>query len=87
MTDSHDSGPAARFDDWLRRLKRARLALAAAAIVFAGLWIGGMLDVWPALVALAAAFAVAAVMAAGDERGARRRDRPTRCRWRGSASR
>ena len=43
MASAHDSGRSARWDDWLDRLKRARLVLAAAAIVFAGLWLAGLL--------------------------------------------
>jgi two-component system phosphate regulon sensor histidine kinase PhoR len=58
---------SARWDDWLSRLKRARLALAVAALAFAGLWLAGVLALLPALVALAAVFAVAAVMAAGGD--------------------
>src|SRR5712692_6930537 len=70
MTISHDSGRSA-LRDWFDRLKRARLALAAAAVVFAGLWLAGMLGPLPALVAFAAVVAVAAVIAAGDGEAAR----------------
>jgi len=54
-----------RFDEWLDRLKRARLVLAIVAVVFAALWLGGVLGWLPALAAFAAAAAVAAVLAAG----------------------
>ena len=64
---TNESSRSARWDDWLSRLKRARLALAVAALAFAGLWLAGVLALLPALVALAAVFAVAAVMAAGGD--------------------
>jgi two-component system, OmpR family, phosphate regulon sensor histidine kinase PhoR len=73
MTASGDSGRSARWDDWLERLRRARLVLAAAAVVFAGLWLAGVVGALPALVALAAVVAVAAVIAVGDGEDARRR--------------
>jgi two-component system phosphate regulon sensor histidine kinase PhoR len=50
--------------DWLHRLERSRLALAAAAILFAALWLAGSLALVPALVAFAAVVVVAAVLAA-----------------------
>ncbi len=73
MTASHDSGKSTRWDDWRNRLRRARLVLAATAILFAGLWLAGMLGAVPALVAVACVVAVAAVLAASggeDGRGA-----------------
>jgi two-component system, OmpR family, phosphate regulon sensor histidine kinase PhoR len=53
-----------RLDDWLDRLKRARLVLAIVAAVFAALWLAGAIGFLPALAAFAAALAVAAVLAA-----------------------
>ena len=64
---THESSRSARWDDWLSRLKRARLALAVASLAFAGLWLAGVLALLPALVALAAVVAVAMVMAAGGD--------------------
>ena len=63
MMDRYDGGRSA-LRAWLERLKQARLVLAGAAIVFAALWLAGVLAVGPALVGFAAVLAVAAVVAA-----------------------
>jgi two-component system phosphate regulon sensor histidine kinase PhoR len=73
MTSADDSGRSARWDDWLDRLKRARLVLAVTVVAFAGLWLVGVVAALPAVVALAAVVVVAAVIAAGDGEDARRR--------------
>src|SRR5262245_32550272 len=65
MTSTHDSASALR-DRWPNRLKRLRLVLAAAAIVFAALWGMGALTGPLALIGFAL-IALAAVVAA--ERG------------------
>jgi two-component system phosphate regulon sensor histidine kinase PhoR len=70
MTEAHDNDR--RFDDWLDRLKRARLALSIVAIVFAALWLAGVLGLVPALIAFAGAVAVA-LAASGNAPAGRNR--------------
>jgi two-component system phosphate regulon sensor histidine kinase PhoR len=55
-----------RLEEWLDRLKRARLLLAIAAVVFGALWLFGLLHGAAALIAFATAVAVAAVLAVGE---------------------
>jgi two-component system phosphate regulon sensor histidine kinase PhoR len=57
-----------RLERWRIRLRRARIALAAAALVFAGLWLLGALGTAAAL----AGFAVVAAAALADANGAAR---------------
>jgi two-component system, OmpR family, phosphate regulon sensor histidine kinase PhoR len=64
MAVTHDSGRSSRSDDWGGRLRRARPMLAAAAAVFAVLWLIGALAPLPAVIAFALV-AVVAVVAAG----------------------
>jgi two-component system phosphate regulon sensor histidine kinase PhoR len=59
-----DDGDKSALREWLHRLERARLALAGAAIVFAALWLAGLLAALPAVLAFTATVAVAAVIAA-----------------------
>jgi two-component system, OmpR family, phosphate regulon sensor histidine kinase PhoR len=65
MTATHDS-TAVRGTGWLERLRRVRLPLAAAAAVFAVLWLAGALAGLPALLGLALIAAAALVAAAPD---------------------
>src|SRR5713226_6237619 len=60
INDSRGVGPAR----WLERLRRLRLVLATAAIVFAGLWAIGALAAAPALLGFAL-IALAAMVASG----------------------
>ena len=66
MSAIYDSGgiPTAR---WLDRLRRARLLLAAAAIVFAGLWATGSLAAFPALAGFVLIVAAALVTTVGAQ--------------------
>src|SRR5690242_7677157 len=77
MTATHDSErlPPAR---WLNRLKRLRLVLAAAAIVFASLWAMDALAAIPALIgfALIALAAVIAIEGAEIAPASARTDQP-----------
>jgi two-component system, OmpR family, phosphate regulon sensor histidine kinase PhoR len=66
MSATHDSG-GVRTGRWLDRLRRARFLLAAAAIVFAGLWVAGSLAALPALAGFVLIVAAALVATAGAE--------------------
>src|SRR5689334_6206218 len=65
MTATHDS-TTVRGAGWLERLRRVRLLLAAAIIVFAVLWLGGALAGVPALVGFALIAAAALIASAPD---------------------
>jgi two-component system, OmpR family, phosphate regulon sensor histidine kinase PhoR len=64
MSAIHDSS-GIRTGRWVDRLRRARLLLAAAAIVFAGLWATGSLAAFPALAGFVLIVAAALVTTAG----------------------
>jgi two-component system, OmpR family, phosphate regulon sensor histidine kinase PhoR len=66
MTATHDSG-GIRPGRWLDRLRRVRPLLAAAAVIFAGLWATGALAAVPALAGFILIAAVALVASAGAE--------------------
>jgi two-component system, OmpR family, phosphate regulon sensor histidine kinase PhoR len=63
MSATHDSG-SIRTGRWLDRLRRVRLLAAAAAIVFAGLWMAGSLAALPALAGFVLIVAAALVATA-----------------------
>jgi two-component system phosphate regulon sensor histidine kinase PhoR len=69
MTMTDDGGRTSRFGEWGVRLRRARPTLAAAAVVFAALWLIGALAPLAASIAFAIVAAVA-VIAAGRDRAA-----------------
>ncbi len=66
MTATHDSRRI-RSSRWLHGLKRTRLVLAAAAIVFAGLWVSGAIAAIPALAGFALIAAAVLIATAGTE--------------------
>jgi two-component system, OmpR family, phosphate regulon sensor histidine kinase PhoR len=66
MSTTHDSG-GIRTGRWLERLGRVRFLLAAAAIVFAGLWVAGSLAPVPALAGFVLIAAAALVATAGAQ--------------------
>src|SRR5262249_15540858 len=66
MTATHDSSDV-QGSRWLQALRRVRLVLATAAIVFAGLWMSGALAAGPALAGFVLIAAAMLVAAAGAE--------------------
>src|SRR2546429_9782604 len=74
MSATHDSS-GIRTSRWFDRLRRMRLLLAAAAIVFAGLWAAGSLAALPALAGFVLIAAAAFVPATGGAAGAARAPR------------
>ena len=77
MTATHYS-ERSRTGRWRLPLERLRLLLAAAAILFVGLWVGGVLAALPALAGFALVVAAALIGAASAEAtpAALRRDEP-----------
>jgi two-component system, OmpR family, phosphate regulon sensor histidine kinase PhoR len=66
MATTHDRAEE-RGSRWIDRLVRTRLVLAAAAIVFAGLWVVGALTIMPALVGFLVIAIAALAASAGRE--------------------
>jgi two-component system, OmpR family, phosphate regulon sensor histidine kinase PhoR len=66
MTATHDSAEV-RGGRWLQALRRVRLVLAVAAIVFAGLWMAGAIAAGPALAGFVLIAAAMVAAAAGAE--------------------
>src|SRR5262245_45491204 len=68
MTATHDSSSSdVQGSRWLQALRRVRLVLAIAAIVFAGLWLMGAIAAGPALAGFVLIAAAILAAAAGAE--------------------
>jgi two-component system, OmpR family, phosphate regulon sensor histidine kinase PhoR len=68
MTATHDSSrPDVQGSRWLQALRRVRLVIATAAIVFAGLWMAGAIAAGPALAGFVLIAAAMVAAAAGAE--------------------